>query len=85
MPRRGLVDVIVPIAVEDAATVTLGSQMRGSIALSTIDALVVPRAALFRDESGDYVFAVAEQAHRVDVESSSIVGLTLRFAATFIR
>ena len=50
-PTTRLVDVIVPIAVDDAATLTLGSQMRGSIALATIDALVVPRSALLRDET----------------------------------
>jgi RND family efflux transporter MFP subunit len=68
-PTTRLVDVIVPIAAEDAATLTLGSQMRGSISLGAIDALVVPKSALLRDESGDYVFTVVvDRAHRVDVE-----------------
>ena len=68
-PTTRLVDVIVPIAVEDAAALTLGSQMRGSISLGAIDAIIVPKSALLRDESGDYVFVVAsDKAHRADVE-----------------
>jgi RND family efflux transporter MFP subunit len=68
-PSTRRVDVIVAIAEAEAAALTLGEQMRGSISIGDIDAIVVPRSALLRDESGDYVFAaVAGQAHRIDVE-----------------
>jgi multidrug efflux pump subunit AcrA (membrane-fusion protein) len=43
--------------------------MRATIAGSTFDALLVPRSAVLRDETGDHVF-IAEAAHarRCDVE-----------------
>lgn len=68
-PTTRLVDVIVAIGETDAAALTIGDQMRGTIALDKIDAIVIPRSALLRDESGDYVFTVvSDRAHRVDVE-----------------
>ncbi len=68
-PTTRLVDVVVPIPSEAAHALTLGIQMRGAIALGGIDALLVPRSALMRDESGDFVFTlVGDRARRVDVE-----------------
>ncbi len=68
-PTTRLVDVIVAIGEDDAAALTIGDQMRGTISLDKVDAIVVPRSALLRDESGDYVFTVvSDHAHRVDVE-----------------
>jgi RND family efflux transporter MFP subunit len=68
-PSTRRVDVIVAIAEAEAGALTIGEQMRGTIAIGEVDAIVVPRSALLRDESGDYVFtAVAGQAHRIDVE-----------------
>ena len=68
-PTTRLVDVIVAIGEADAAALTIGDQMRGTISLGKVDAIVIPRSALLRDESGDYVFTVvSDHAHRVDVE-----------------
>jgi RND family efflux transporter MFP subunit len=68
-PTTRMVDVIVAITEPEAADLTLGDQMRGAITLGDFDAIVVPRSALLRDESGDYVFAVVDgQAHRIEVE-----------------
>jgi RND family efflux transporter MFP subunit len=67
-PATRLVDVIVAVPPEAAGALVLGATLRARIDGAPVSGWLVPRSAVLRDESGDYVYsAVADHARRVDV------------------
>lgn len=67
-PKTRLVDVLVRIPKQAAASLVLDGTMQGNIILRTVDGLSVPRSAVLRDQQGEYVFIVRNgHARRVTV------------------
>jgi len=69
-PKTRLVDALVPIPKASTGNLVIDETMQGVITLHKERVLAVPRSAVLRDSSGDYLFVVrAGQAHRVAVST----------------
>jgi RND family efflux transporter MFP subunit len=69
-PKTRLVDALVPIPKASTGNLVIDETMRGVITLRKERVLAVPRSAVLRDSSGDYLFMVrAGQARRVAVST----------------
>jgi len=69
-PKTRLVDALVPIPKASTANLVIDETMRGVVTLHQERVLAVPRSAVLRDSSGDYLFVVrAGLAHRVAVST----------------
>jgi RND family efflux transporter MFP subunit len=69
-PKTRLVDALVQIPQSSSAALVIDETMRGVITLRKEEVLAVPRSAVLRNTSGDYIFVVREgKAHRVDVST----------------
>jgi RND family efflux transporter MFP subunit len=67
-PTTQLVDVVLAIPEQRISMLALGGPIRGVFEVEPVAAWLVPRSAVLRDDSGDYLFvADAGHAHRVDV------------------
>jgi RND family efflux transporter MFP subunit len=67
-PQTRLVDIIISLIGKDSAAILAGTQVRGVIHLSWQSAWVVPRQAVLRDDSGEYLYQVDKgRARRVNV------------------
>lgn len=69
-PATHLVDVLVPIPVDQTDHLVLGSRMVAEIQLDAHTGLVVPRSAVLQDQEGSFVYRiVAGKAQRVGVST----------------
>ena len=69
-PKTRLVDALVPIPKASTANLVIDETMRGVVTLHQERVLAVPRSAVLRDSSGDYLFVVrGGLAHRVAVST----------------
>ncbi|MEJ2723865.1 MAG: efflux RND transporter periplasmic adaptor subunit [Deltaproteobacteria bacterium] len=74
-PATRLVDVLTRVPDSKSAPLVIGSRIKGTITLSQVRALAVPRSAVLRDEQGAYLFVVREgRAHRVNVRTGIEAG-----------
>ncbi len=69
-PRTRLVDVIARVDPKDTHDLMLDMVMEGTIIVSHIRALAVPRSAILTNTKGGYLFVVRHgKAHRIDVRT----------------
>jgi RND family efflux transporter MFP subunit len=76
-PATHLVEVLVPIPVDQTHRLILGSRILGHITMATHDALVVPRSAVLEQEEGRraYLYTISNSiAHRLEVETGVETG-----------